>query len=426
MKKLLFFSLCLCSLNAISQLPAVVTCWQINTTEIGFASTVTNVQAVNYSDNYVYVLTEDMPSWIPVGYNWPTNPWFAEAMGYQFKIRRNPVPNVGPITNTGFGHIGIWKNGCSIYNPKDAKSYQDSAIWMQNAWYWEHLLGETFDECIGHPNGSGEYHTHVSPACLYDINDSLVHSPLLGYAFDGYPIYGAYGYTDGISGDIKRMKSGYRLRSITDRTILPDGTVLPAIHYGPSTDSVALGGYMEDYEFVTGLGDLDVHNGRFCITPEYPSGIYAYFTTIGWVNDAYGYSLKPVFPFVLGTSYYGDVIGSDGNTGPSSGFVVISEPVTNYLPTVSTESIGELSENILLDIFPNPTAGQLNFTLKGADFTKEYGAIIYTMKGDKVDEGIVVAGQVYSYDATKLPNGTYYFKIITDKQSYTFKFIVSK
>jgi hypothetical protein len=131
-----------------AQLESVITCWQQNTTTLGFAGELTNVQEVNYSDTYVYVKTDDIPSWIPIGYNWPNNPWFADPMGYQFRIRRNPIPNVGPETETGYGHIALWKNGCSIYNPKDAKHYQNEQTWFQNAWFWEHLILETFDPCI--------------------------------------------------------------------------------------------------------------------------------------------------------------------------------------------------------------------------------------------------------------------------------------
>ena len=43
--------------------------------------------------------------------------------------------------------------------------------------------------------------------------------------------------------------------------------------------NLASGGFIEDFVF-TGEGDLDVHNGRYCITPDYPNGVYAYFATI--------------------------------------------------------------------------------------------------------------------------------------------------
>jgi hypothetical protein len=438
--QIFYFSLLLISNISFSQLTPEIKCWEQNTTNLGFADVLTNVQEVNYSTKYVYVKTEDIPSWIPKGYNWPNNPWFAKPMGYQFRIRRNPIPNVGPETKTGYGHIGLWKNGCSIYNPKDAKSYKDSSIWFQNAWFWEHLLGETFDPCIGHPNGSGEYHTHVSPSCLYDIMDSTHASPLIGYAFDGYPIYGGYGFSNpnDTTSLIIRLKSSYRLRNIKDRSTLPDGTILPIASQGPLVDPTAinissadqspvgapLGAYMEDYEYVPGLGDLDEHNGRFCKTREYPNGIYAYFTTIDWVTDVYGTSIKPVFPYVLGNTYYGEVYPSDGNTGPNSGFVVINESVTPY-DVSKTTSLQE-EEDINIELFPNPTVGQLNFQVGLTENSKKYVGTIVNSNGQILEQSEVISGKMYIYNASILPNGVYYLEIQSNNTKYTQKFIVSK
>lgn len=82
-----------------------------------------------------------------------------------------------------------------------------------------------------------------------------------------------------------------------------------------------LGAFIEDRTFVSGSGDLDIHNGRFCITPDYPNGIYAYFVTLNA-------NLYPVYPYVIGPTYYGIV--QAGNTGPNSGYNIINEPVITY------------------------------------------------------------------------------------------------
>lgn len=414
------------SQSVFSQLSPLITCWQINNTNTGFAGALTNVQQVNYSSTYVYIKTEDIPSWIPVMYDWPNNPWFAVPMNYQFRIRLNPTPNVGPETKTGYGHIGLWKNGCSIYNPKDAKSYEDSSVWFQNAWYWEHAIGETFDECIGHPNQSGEYHTHVSPACLWNFDDSLVASPLLGYAFDGYPIYGGYGHADPMdtTSPIIRLKSSYRLRNITDRTTLPDGTVLPPSLYGPDLSLHPPGAYMEDYEYVPGLGDLDEHNGQFSITPEYPNGIYTYHTTIDWVNHGSNSAIEPIFPYVLGTAYYGELYPSDGNTGPNSGFVVINEPVTPYYGT--TTSINDVISTLSISVYPNPMSTSLNIDTRGTEKTEKLQCTIYDMNGAVVNELLLQNNYVNTIDGQSFINGVYLIKIQSDSQSKTFKLIVSK
>ena len=48
---------------------------------------------------------------------------------------------------------------------------------------------------------------------------------------------------------------------------------------GPSVGDWELGSFTNDYTF-TNKGDLDKYNGRFCKTPDYPEGTYAYFATI--------------------------------------------------------------------------------------------------------------------------------------------------
>jgi hypothetical protein len=115
------------------------------------------------------------------------------------------------------------------------------------------------------------------------------HSPILGYAYDGNPIYGPYGYSNPLnnSSQIVRLTSGYSQNNF--RTS------------GPSTAQYPLGTFTDDYTWTssvnTGKTVLDKNNGRFCITPEYPNGIYAYFITITNTN-------VPVFPYILGENYY--------------------------------------------------------------------------------------------------------------------------
>ena len=306
---------------ALAQDP-VITSWIINPgSETGYGGYATNVQSVYYNAANVYVSSTCIP-----GYDigpWTANPNLPANQNFCFRITRTPVPNTGTLVNTALGHIGVWRNGVSIFNAKDGMSYNNQGVWNRDALYWE---GISFDACLGHPAPNGEYHHHVSPNCLYDHLDDSQHSDLIGYAFDGYPIYGAYGYAnaDG-SGGIARMRSSYQLRSITERTTLPNGTVLNSNQYGPAIGGqYPLGAYIEDYAFVAGSGDLDVHNGRFCITPEYPAGTYAYFVTI---ND----QDAPAYPYVIGPQYYGTVPA--GNTGPGGGHNTIPGDAVLYTNT---------------------------------------------------------------------------------------------
>ena len=121
---------------------------------------------------------------------------------------------------------------------------------------------------------------------------SQYHSPILGWAYDGNPIYGPYGYTSPEGGTARAMKSGYELVSQDNR---------------PPLATFPQGFFNEDYDY-SGKGDLDEHNGRFAVTPEYPNGVYAYFTTINPESTATDGAFKgyyqPQFPYVIGTSFY--------------------------------------------------------------------------------------------------------------------------
>jgi hypothetical protein len=189
---------------------------------------------------------------------------------FTFRLPRVPIPNTGMKTKIGLNQIGVLMNGVAIFNFEDAQTVNN--IWKRNAYYFE---GSTFDKCNAHPAGT-KYHIHATPVCLFNDFDSSKHSSLLGYAFDGYPIYGSFGYINPLdsSSGLKRIIPSFKLRSIFQRTSLSNGTVVNPQNYGPAINaSYPLGSLLDDYEYVSGLGDLDDSNGRFCVTPEYPEGI---------------------------------------------------------------------------------------------------------------------------------------------------------
>jgi len=116
--------------------------------------------------------------------------------------------------------------------------------------------------------------------------DSTAHSPIIGWAYDGNPIYGPYGYDNPkTGGSVRRMNSGYAPVSKPNRP--------------PNYPNLF---FIDDYEYQN-IGDLDEFNGRFCITPEYPNGVYAYFCTIGENNAAFNNYKVPVFPYIIGNYF---------------------------------------------------------------------------------------------------------------------------
>ena len=126
-----------------------------------------------------------------------------------------------------------------------------------------------------------------------ELSSGGIHSPLLGYAYDGNPIYGPYAYQDPLGGQIERMKSGYVLNVNPSLELRPPG--------------FESGYFIDDYEFI-GTGNLDKFNGRFCITPEFPDGIYAYFYTIVISTSGGGQNIPsgiavPSYPYVIGPKF---------------------------------------------------------------------------------------------------------------------------
>lgn len=130
---------------------------------------------------------------------------------------------------------------------------------------------------------------NIATTTLVETAAAKTHSPILGYAYDGNPIYGPYGYENPLNptSNIARMESGYSIKSSRVG--------------GPVDAPYEFGTFVDDYEWTptiaTGKTRLDINNGRFCVTPEFPRGVYAYFLTVDDTGN-------PVFPYILGENYY--------------------------------------------------------------------------------------------------------------------------
>jgi hypothetical protein len=287
-----------------------------------------------------------------------------------YRIPRNPtVP--GTKTLTGLGVIGYFVDGVAMFDGRDAfywngsSEVQGSGLWNRDAYVNESV---TFDPANAHQQNTGTYHYHANPIALryllgdqvafntatetYSENPSaLTHSPILGWVRDGYPVYGPYGYSSAMdtNSPVRKMVSGFVPRNgangtlnLTNsgRTTLPAWagraynrtTTLAPNEYGPNVSTTyPLGRYLEDNDYLGDLGkiqgidfDLDEYNGRFCLTPEFPSGTYAYFVSIA-TNGA------PAFPYNIGRAFYGSPVGGS--------VASLSETVTtNFLGLTTTQS----------------------------------------------------------------------------------------
>ncbi len=442
MKKIVLSSVLLLSFWNNAQINPAINSWLINTTGAtgrhyvqGNSTPINdvdlvNVQSVQYSTNWVYVTATGVPAYI-TGPFLDGNPSLTTNQNAIFKMPLNPTQNTGTATATQGGNIGIFINGVAMFDYRDGVAWNATTNALCGGpgnppcpggptatlpWNRDAIIAEKagFDCSKGHP-AQGNYHHHQNPSAfkldltvissicdIYDADGLYVinaneHSPLIGYAYDGFPVYGAYAFKNAAgTGAITRMKSGYQLRNITTRTTSPTGA---AVTSGPAVSTTyPLGYFREDYEYVSHPGEedyLDEHNGRFCVTPEYPTGIYCYFATVdeNW-NSAY--------PYLVGPTYYGNKTASKVTS--------ITENVSTYSPTTSLiEQIN--SEKI--NVYPNPSNDVLMVQVNTL-LTKDLAISLIDSNGKLIEKKIIRQGSTIAYfDVSTLYNGIYFLK--TDK-----------
>ena len=125
-----------------------------------------------------------------------------------------------------------------------------------------------------------------------EVDTDFAHSPIVGWAYDGNPIYGPYGFAEAVfdganNGGVKVMQSSYEID-------LEGSTLLRP----PGNDGL----YVQDYVYKA-TGDLDEYNGRFCKTDEFPEGTYAYFSTIENADTAAPPIAGLAYPYITKSHY---------------------------------------------------------------------------------------------------------------------------
>ncbi|MEP3048876.1 MAG: YHYH protein [Roseibium sp.] len=191
------------------------------------------------------------------------NPHAISKKNYNLKVPLNPKKRGSP-TSAQSAVFGIAINGV-VMEPGTAEFWQNN---RKSGWNYEALGGACklgLDKYNAHVQPDGTYHYHSIPTGVLASSGGKSVPAMLGYAADGFPIYGPYGYSDPKQKSrVKKLKSSYRIKNGT-RPSGPGGK-----HNGKFT---------QDWAYVSGAGDLDQCNGRFAVTPEYPNGTYHYVLT---------------------------------------------------------------------------------------------------------------------------------------------------
>ena len=366
--------------NAMKAAGTTLTTWS-NGTQTQSLPAYVGVQELYSSSNWLYLRTSGLATHIMGPWQNGSFPNLPKNQNVLYRIPLVPVPHTG--TNlTGLGTIGYFVDGVAMFDTRDAFYWNGSAdVQGSGSWNRDAYVNEspTFDPGYAHQENTGTHHYHADPIALrYQLGDHVdydsstrsysestnpvsSHSPILGWVCDGYPVYGPYGYSDPLdpASGVRRMVSGFQLRNgqkgtddltATGRTSIP---LWAARFYGISTNqsgpaassSYPLGRYLEDNaylgdlvnpdtgsNYVQGVDfDLNEYNARFCVTPEFPNGTWAYFVCVS-TNGT------PVFPYNIGRAFYGQPQGGAVST--------ISEAVTtnfvggpNLAPVLNSPSL---------------------------------------------------------------------------------------
>ncbi len=212
------------------------------------------------------------------------NPNTISAQTYAYQV---PITPSGPGADVKI--LGITMSGV-VLDPGTAETWNDDATWRYEALrygtapqYFGDQGGtdETFHptalglDCnFAHVQPTGAYHYHGIPTGL--VSETPAES-FVGWAADGYPIYGRWDHSDPNDGEseLVELRSSYALRSGTR----PSGADGPGGEYD--------GTFGADWEYVEGSGDLDECNGRVGVVE-----------LDGELVTTYHYVLTHTFPYI--------------------------------------------------------------------------------------------------------------------------------
>jgi hypothetical protein len=212
-----------------------------------------------------------------------------EAQDFEWEIPLIPTPLDAPVDVPLLGAVGFTRNGIPIYGPNEGPTPDPFGDPIHNA---------IVDWCLGHTGFDADYHYHaiLAECVLQDEPDATGPSPILGFALDGYPIYGPRACADADCTEIIEMQSGW-------------------VQTG---DPTTYAWDNHEYRGVDSPTVLDRCNGRVG-----PDGQYAYHATEG-------------FPYVLGC-YHGEA-NADSFGGGGGGGTDPVDPGDPPTPVSCTET----------------------------------------------------------------------------------------
>ena len=270
----------------------------------------------------------------------------------------------GKITAVNVINPGIGYSNTTVVNviPNGSGEIFDTSIRSLTVNSVEKLSFEQQTEQLKDVDGSLSYsvngYFNILRNSFNDTSSEL--SGIIGWAYDGNPIYGSYAPVDptDINSGIKTMTSGY----LKDASNIEDR---------PSLSSFPLGFFVEDYKYDSVNGDLDKNNGRFAKTIDFPNGVYAYYAT---VNPTTG---DPIFPYFIGDEYRSNTLEENGSLDQTFDFNNSSLLRNTFgyriaEPTADNDFIIESNEikrqKIVVDSISEGSVSSINILNSGEDY----------------------------------------------------------
>lgn len=222
-----------------------------------------NLMQVTIDQNTRVIVSNGIPEHKVGAFPNKNNPNRIQARDYRFKMTTKPRQS-GKITSSARWYWGVAMNGVP-FEAQTAEYWQGK----RGGWNYDALGGALplgLDENNAHVQPTGAYHYHGLPVGLLQNLGwkATEHSPQIGWAADGYPVYAL---TGNLGDGVKMLTSSYRLKEGQR----PGGSNNPDGSYD--------GTFNQDWQYVKGAGDLDECNGAITYSDEFPKGSYGYFLT---------------------------------------------------------------------------------------------------------------------------------------------------
>jgi hypothetical protein len=149
---------------------------------------------ISHDEKFLIIESQGYPNHPTAVFPNTGNPNSIQVQKFNFRLPLEPVL-ADEITRLPMGPIGMALNGVVFFNPFEMEGMNAvegyAEVWL--------------DSCCGHPQQTGVYHYHKYPSCVKSpfADDGKQHSPVIGFGFDGFPVYGPYEGPDEMAKNLK-------------------------------------------------------------------------------------------------------------------------------------------------------------------------------------------------------------------------------